>query len=141
MKALFGFQDLLDTINSIFIELSDKLLMYNVRQLKKPWKKDCKALFLINQCVDVNIFEKIGACTNSKEAWNKLKQSYKRGDKVRNVRLHSLCRQYELLHMELIEKISYFFIKVVILSNQMIDCAKTSTNQTIIENIRRILTP
>ena len=68
-----------------------------------------KTLFLIHQCVDPNIFEKIQASSSAKEAWDILAKCYTGGDKVRKVRLRSLRRQYNLLQMEASERIIDYF--------------------------------
>ncbi|PNX66474.1 hypothetical protein L195_g063067, partial [Trifolium pratense] len=67
---------------------------------REALKKYSKALFLIHQCVDAKVFEKIADFTTSKEAWNTLQKSYGGDAKIKQVKLQALKRQYELLEMK-----------------------------------------
>ena len=79
---------------------------------KKLKEKDYKALFLIHQCVDPAIFERVSYATSAKEAWDNLCSAFSEVDKLKKVRLQTLRRQYENLKMEK-ESIAEFFTKVL----------------------------
>ncbi|MCI57102.1 retrovirus-related pol polyprotein from transposon TNT 1-94, partial [Trifolium medium] len=50
-------------------------------------KKDNKAIFLIHQCVDAKVFEKIAYSTTFKDSWDILQKSYGGDAKVKEVKL------------------------------------------------------
>lgn len=82
-------------------------------------KKDCKALFLIHQCVNDANFEKIANATTLKEAWDILIKSYEGAEKIKKAKLQTLRRQYELLAMEETESVAEYFTMILTLTNQM----------------------
>lgn len=57
--------------------------------------KDGKGLFLIHQCVDLNIFRKTIEQETTKETWNTLKKMYGGDEKLKKGKLQSLRKQYE----------------------------------------------
>jgi len=62
-------------------------------------KRDSKALFMIQQALDDEIFPHISASETSKQAWEILKQEYFGGDKVITVKLQTLRHDFEILFM------------------------------------------
>jgi hypothetical protein len=107
---------------------------------KEVKKKDCKALFNIQQYVDLQNFERISKVTKSKEAWDVLAKYYDGGDKVKHVKLQSLRRKYELMLMEEDKKIADYFSKLMIVVNQMKTFGEVFTDQQINEKVMRTLT-
>ncbi|KAK2388316.1 hypothetical protein QL285_062010 [Trifolium repens] len=103
-------------------------------------KKDNKALFLIHQCVDSKVFEKIADAENSKDAWDILQKSYGGDAKVKKVKLQALKRQYELLQMKSDESIADYFTRLVTLTNQMKNCGGNLSEQETVEKVLRTLT-
>ena len=62
-------------------------------------KKDDKATFLIHQCVDSNILEKIIDYETTKEAWDVLATTYASDKQTKKVRLMALrCQLLELIY-------------------------------------------
>ncbi|PNX80520.1 hypothetical protein L195_g036522, partial [Trifolium pratense] len=104
-------------------------------------RKDNKALFLIHQCVDAKVFEKIADSTTSKEVWDILPKSYGGDTKVKKVKLQALKRQYELLQMNNDETIADYFTRLVTLTNQMKNCGSTLGEQETVKKVLRTLTP
>lgn len=104
-------------------------------------KKDCKALFIIHQCVDPDNFEKIVSVSTAKEAWDILDKYYAGADKLKKVKLQTLRRQYELLQMNDQESVAEFFIRLLSVTNQMKSCGEQLTNLMIVEKVMRTLTP
>ncbi|RDX87993.1 hypothetical protein CR513_30472, partial [Mucuna pruriens] len=72
MGVIFGFQEVQQAV------------------YRESKKKDCKALFLIHQCVDSANFEKIALANLAKEAWDILNKSYGGADKIKKVKLQFL---------------------------------------------------
>ncbi|XP_019417690.1 PREDICTED: uncharacterized protein LOC109328579 [Lupinus angustifolius] len=87
-------------------------------------KKDCKALFLIYQCIDGANFERISSAKTTKEAWDNLDKSYEGAAKMKKVKLQAMRRKYELLQMEENETITDYFTKILTLINQMKSCGE-----------------
>jgi len=71
--------------------------MHKRRFTKKNKKKDCKATFLIHQCVDEAHFEKIAGAATSQEAWKILEKCNEGAEQLKKVRLQTMRRQYELM--------------------------------------------
>jgi len=69
-------------------------------------KKDCKALFLIQQSLDEGNFERISKSTSSTEAWDTLAKYHEGDDKVKLIKVQSLRRKFELMQMEEEQKIA-----------------------------------
>lgn len=82
-KPFFGYQDV------------SEILRRHRRTYKELKKKDCKAQFILHQCVDASNFEKIENTTCSKNAWKILESSYEGAENLKKVRLQTLRSQYE----------------------------------------------
>ncbi|GAU10771.1 hypothetical protein TSUD_424420, partial [Trifolium subterraneum] len=108
---------------------------------KELKKRDCKAQFLIHQCLDSANFEKISSTKTAKEAWDILNNAYGGGDKVKKVKLQSLRRQYELLGMLDKESIGEFFTRLQTLVNSMKSYGEQISDQQVVEKVLRTLTP
>jgi len=68
MKSLFGAQDVLELVENGNEDVAANATDVQRAALKEQKKKDCKALFYIQQNVDSNHFENISKITRSKEA-------------------------------------------------------------------------
>jgi len=87
-------------------------------------KKDCKALFLIQQSLDEGNFERISKSTSSKEAWDILSKYHEGDHKVKLIKLQSLRRKFELMQMEEEQKIVEYIFKLINIVNQMKACGE-----------------
>ena len=87
MRTIFGFQEVMEIVKHGYVELAEVSSEAQRTTYREAKKKDCKALFLIHQCVDSANFEKIAMASTSKEAWDILEQSYAGADKIKKVRL------------------------------------------------------
>ena len=72
--------------------------------MKGNKQNDSRALFALQQAVDNAIFPRIIGATSAKEAWNTIQEEFQGSDEVRNVKLHSLRREFEL-----IRRLKYLF--------------------------------
>ncbi|RDX58505.1 hypothetical protein CR513_62177, partial [Mucuna pruriens] len=70
-------------------------------------------MFLLHQCVDISHFEKIYIANIVTEAWDILEKGYTCGEKMKEL------RQYELMQMEDLEKVSEYFIHILSFTNLM----------------------
>ncbi|XP_019414559.1 PREDICTED: uncharacterized protein LOC109326317 [Lupinus angustifolius] len=108
-------------------------------EFREAIKKDCKAIFLIHQCVDHSNFDKFSAAETSKEACETLEKCYGGSTKVRKVKLQMMRRQFELLQMEEDERISYYFARIRSLINLMRGCGEQMNELSIVDKILRTL--
>lgn len=141
MKVVFRFQDMWNLVTEGVPILGGKATDEDKLANNELKKKDFKALFIIHQCVDPDNFEKVGDCESSKEAWDILAQSFGGAEKVKEVKLQTFKRQYELLQMEDSETVSDFFTKVTRLVNQIKNCGEVVPTKAVVAKILRSLAP
>ena len=67
---------------------------------KEKKKKDYKTLFLIYQCLDRSIFERVSNAVIAKSAWDNLSSAFSCTYKLDKARLKTLGRHYENLQMQ-----------------------------------------
>ena len=91
-------------------------------------KKGGNGLFLIHQCVDPSIFEKIIDEDTAKGAWHTLKKFYGGDKKLKKVKVQGLKKQYENTKMKEDESITKFSSRLVLLTNKMKTYGETITN-------------
>ena len=97
MKVIFRFQDVVEILNDGISELEVDATEAQKAAHKDQRKKDGNARFLIYQCVDCDVFEKIIEEETTKGAWEKLKNLYGGDEKLKKVKLQTLRKQYEML--------------------------------------------
>ncbi|XP_019460164.1 PREDICTED: uncharacterized protein LOC109359925 [Lupinus angustifolius] len=119
MKALMGYQDVNEIVEHGFQTLVEGATQEQRKLYKENTKKDCKAMFLLHQCIDEAHFEKIYGAENSKETWLILEACNQGVEQLKKVRFQTLRRQYELMQMETNERVAQFFNKIVIHINAM----------------------
>ncbi|GAU17510.1 hypothetical protein TSUD_340540 [Trifolium subterraneum] len=140
MKVIFIVQEADEQVNTVLDPLPANATEEQRTTFREAQKKDSKALFLIHQCVDSKVFEKIADATISKDAWDILQKSYGGDAKVKKVKLQALNRQFELLEMKSDEAISEYFTRVETLTNQMKNCGSTLSEEEMVEKVLRTLT-
>ena len=86
--------------------------------MKDSRKRD-NTLYLIYQKLDDDAFEKISEAKSAKEAWEKLRTSYKGVHQVKKVRLQTLRGEFEAFHMKDVESIFDYFSRILTASNQL----------------------
>ena len=139
MKVIFRFQDVVEILNDGISQLEVNAMEAQTAAHKDQRKKDGKVLFLIHQCVDCDVFEKIIEEETTKGAWEKLKSLYGGDEKLKKVKLQTLRKQYEMLLMKEDAFVSPYFSRVVTLTNQMKACGKVLTDLQKIEKVLRSL--
>ncbi|KAL6351339.1 hypothetical protein AAG906_035131 [Vitis piasezkii] len=117
MKTLFKSQDLWDLVENGY-PYPDK-----EARLKENTKKNSKALFFIQQCVD------------------NLENAFRGSSKVITVKLQSLRRDFETLHMKNGESVQDFLSRVAAIVNQMRSYGEDILDQTVVAKVLRSLTP
>ncbi|XP_019431491.1 PREDICTED: uncharacterized protein LOC109338660 [Lupinus angustifolius] len=141
MKVLFGYQEVLEVVQNGVQTVEDDAPEVQQSTFREGKRKDCKALFIIHQCVDESNFEKISSARTSKKAWENLEKCYAGAGKVKKVKLETLRREYELLQMKDCETISDYFTKIRSLTNQMKSCGDEMKEQLLVEKVLRTLVP
>ncbi|KAK2388142.1 hypothetical protein QL285_061854 [Trifolium repens] len=140
MKVIFNVQEVNEQVNAAITPLPENANEEQRTTFREAKKKDNKTLFLIHQCVDSKVFEKIADAETSKDAWDILQKSYGGDAKVKKVKLQALKRQYELLQMKSDESIADYFTRLVTFTNQMKNCGGNLGEQETVENVLRTLT-
>ncbi|WJX18783.1 hypothetical protein P8452_08547 [Trifolium repens] len=141
MKVVFGYLDVMDQVTNGVVPITDSSTDAEKATHKELKKKDFKALFIIHQSVNPDIFEKVSDSQSSKEAWDVLSVAYGGDEKVKKVRLQTHKREYELIQMEEKETVSDFFTRISKLVNAMKSCGEVVSAQNIVEKILRSLSP
>nr|KYP61818.1 Retrovirus-related Pol polyprotein from transposon TNT 1-94 [Cajanus cajan]KYP63036.1 Retrovirus-related Pol polyprotein from transposon TNT 1-94 [Cajanus cajan] len=141
MKAILGYQEVAEIVEEGYPTLTKDSTDAQKALYRENKKKDCKATFLIHQCVDEAHFEKIAGAATSQEAWKILEKCSEGAEQLKKVRLQTMRRQYELMQMENNEKIAEFFNRIITHTNAMKNCGEKITDQTIVEKILRTLDP
>ncbi|KAL7608264.1 hypothetical protein Lser_V15G12142 [Lactuca serriola] len=110
MRVLFKSHDLWSLVEDGYKELvqGEGTTPQQILQDKENKKTDPKALFLIYQTVDENIFERILSSNTSKEAWGALYKTYRVEDKVKAIRLQTLRCEFNGLKMKETETVEDF---------------------------------
>ncbi|XP_019419076.1 PREDICTED: uncharacterized protein LOC109329725 [Lupinus angustifolius] len=139
MKVLFGYQEVLDIIQEVYQSVDEDATEAQRLVHRDCKKRDCKALFMIHQCVDESNFEKISNAKTAKEAWDSLEKCYAGAEKVKKVKLQTLRREYELLQMRDGDTIAEYFTKIRSLTNLMKGCSEAMRDQLIVEKVLRTL--
>jgi len=136
MKTFFRSQDLWDIIEEGFTipEDTSTLTAAQKKELKENKQKDSRALFAFQQAVDDTIFPRIIGATSAKQARNTIQEEFQGSDELRNVKLHSLRREFELIRMKESETIKYYSrIKEIV--SQMSAYGETILDKKIVEKI------
>lgn len=141
MEVVFDYQDVLEIVQNGYPDLGEDPTDAARAVHKESRKRDCKALFLIHQGVDNAHFENIASAKTSKAAWDILVKCYDGGDKLKQVNLQTLKRQFELVQMENSERIGDYFTRILSLTNQMKGCGEQVLDRTIVEKVMRTLLP
>ncbi|XP_017431761.1 uncharacterized protein LOC108339125 [Vigna angularis] len=143
MVALLGAHDVWEVVEKGHIEPEnvESLSQAQKDSLRDSRKRDKKALCLIYQGLDEDTFEKISRIKSAKEAWEKLKISYKGADQVKKVCLQTLRGEFEALHMKEGELVSYYFSRVLTVTNNLKRNGEKLDDVRIMEKILRSLDP
>ncbi|GAU32011.1 hypothetical protein TSUD_158010 [Trifolium subterraneum] len=141
MKVVFRFQEMWNLVTKGVPTLGARATDEDKESNKELKKRDYKTLFIIHQCVDPENFEKVGDCESSKEAWDILAQSFGGAEQVKEVKLQTFKRQFDLIQMEESETVSDYFTKVIRLVNQIKSCGEVIETKFVVSKILRSLTP
>ncbi|CAL0299745.1 unnamed protein product [Lupinus luteus] len=97
MAAIMGFQEVSEIVEEGLPTLTEQATEEQKTHYKESKKKDCKAMFLLHQCVDEAHFDKISKAGSTKEAWEVMQKCNEGAEQFKKVRLQTMRRQYELV--------------------------------------------
>ncbi|KAF3619879.1 hypothetical protein FXO38_16072 [Capsicum annuum] len=94
--------------------LPNNPIMTQIKNHREEVSKNFKALSCIQSTLSEVIFARIIASENAKKAWDKLKEEFHGSDKIRQIKVINLKREFEILRMkdsEIIEEFSNKLMK------------------------------
>ncbi|XP_019257614.1 PREDICTED: uncharacterized protein LOC109235819 [Nicotiana attenuata] len=97
--------------------------------------KKYKAKTVIQNSVADSIFSKIIECETTKEAWEKLKKEYQGSDRVRQMQILNLKRDFESLRMQEDETITRYSDRISSIVNRIRLLGKDFKDDRIVEKI------
>ena len=103
--------------------------------MKENKQKDSRALFALQQAVDDTIFPRIIGAISAKQAWNTIQEEFQGSDEVRNVKLHSLKWEFELIRMKESETIKDYYSRIKEIVSQLRAYGKTILEKNIVKKI------
>nr|XP_011459881.1 PREDICTED: uncharacterized protein LOC105350146 [Fragaria vesca subsp. vesca] len=120
METMFISRDLLSYVNEGYIVPTTEGMTNAQRtELKENIKKDAKTLRILQTVVTDAIFPRIANERTAKGAWNVLKVEFKGSNKVRDVKVQSLGRDFEYTRMNETRLLSDYCTRLTVLVNQM----------------------
>ena len=132
-------QDVSDLVQNGYEEPHANATYVQRTAYKENEKKDYKALFYIQQIVDNQHFDKISKATRSKEAWDILENYHNGGEKVKQVKLQSYRRKYEMMQIEEHHKVTDYFSKMAEIVNLMKNSGENISDQMVVDKVLRSL--
>ncbi|XP_047163745.1 uncharacterized protein LOC124833332 [Vigna umbellata] len=137
MKTFFRSQYLWDIIEEGFTIPKDTstLTIAQKKELKENKQKDSRTLFVLQQALDDTIFPRIIGATIAKQAWNIIEEEFQGSDEVRNVKLHSLRREFELIRMKESETIKEYYSRIKEIVSQVRAYGENIIDKKIFEKI------
>ena len=89
--------------------------------------------------MDKSIFPRIASCTIAKDAWKALKDGYQGSNKVKQVRIQTLKRDFENLKMKDDEKVVDYCVRVQTCVNKMKTLGEEIENEVVVKKVLRSL--
>ncbi|GAA0144846.1 hypothetical protein LIER_05183 [Lithospermum erythrorhizon] len=96
-----------------------------------------KALNVIFNVVDINLFKLINTCIAAKVAWKTLKTAYEGTHKVRMSRLQHLTTRFETLRTDDDESIASYNNKTKDIANESFSLGENMSNEKLVRKILR----
>ena len=109
-----GYKDRIDATSFEALEQDAKAALLETKI------QDQKALYHIFQAVEELVFMKISMVETSHATWDILQRSYKGDDRVKKIRLQTMCCEFESLSMDESKSISTYLDRVQAILNKKI---------------------
>nr|KYP36864.1 hypothetical protein KK1_041980 [Cajanus cajan] len=104
--------------------------IHKEKKIKKAKEKNC--LFA---CVSQNVFTRIMTLKLAKVIWDYLKEEYARDEKIRNMQVLNLMREFEIQRMKETETIKKYSDKLLGIANKVQLLGTQFLNSKIVEKI------
>ncbi|KAF3637587.1 hypothetical protein FXO37_24840 [Capsicum annuum] len=115
--------------------LPDNSIMAQIKNHREEVAKNFKALSCIQSALSEVIFTRVMTSETAKEAWDKLKEEFHGSDKIRQIKVINLRREFEILRMKDSEIIKEFSNKLVKVVNQIRLMGEKLTDSRIVEKV------
>ena len=106
-----------------------------IRHHEEEKSKKPKALSCIHAALLDPIFARIIDCDMAKKAWDKLKEEFEGSTRVKDVKLITLKREFEMLKMKDSDSVKEYTTKVMTIVNQIRLAGEDFLNQRVVEKI------
>lgn len=112
--------DLWDMVETDYVpELSEDPTITEMRAYRDAVKMRSKAMTRIHSVVFDAVFTKIMTCKTAKEAWDALKVTFQDNDRIRQMQVLNLRREFELLRMKDKENIKEYSDRLLNVVNKI----------------------
>ena len=106
-----------------------------IRAYEEEEAKALRALSYIHVVVSEPIFTRIIACETPKEAWDKLKEMYLGSDRIRQMQILNMKRQFEVLRMKDNEFVKEYVDRLMEVVNKIRLLGEDLTDQKVVEKV------
>lgn len=144
MRFFFISRDLWEIIEEGFEEstaasTSSESSSQRQSQDKENKKKNALALSYLHQGVSKSIYPRLFGISSAKTAWERLQKEFQGNNKVVSIKLQSLWRDFENIHMKETESVRDFTSKVAEIVNQIRAYGDTLEEKKIVQKMLRSL--
>ncbi|XP_047263707.1 uncharacterized protein LOC124896220 [Capsicum annuum] len=115
--------------------LPDNLTMTQIKNHREEVTKNFKALSCIQLALLKVIFARVMASEIAKEAWDKLKEEFHGSQKIRQIKVINLRREFEILRMNDLETIEEFSNKLMKVVKKIRLLGEELTDSRIVEKV------
>ena len=84
-----------------------------IKTYEERVSKKFRALSTLHAAVDETIFTRIMACETAKQVWDKLRMEFQGSDKIKQMQLFNLRKEFELLRMKEAENVKAYIDRVM----------------------------
>ncbi|XP_016567123.1 uncharacterized protein LOC107865360 [Capsicum annuum] len=115
--------------------LTDNPTMAQIKNHKEEAAKNFKALSCIQSALSKVIFARVMVSEPTKEAWEKLKEEFHESDKIRQIKVINLIREFEILRINDSETTEEFSNKLMKVVNQIRIMGEELTDSRIVKKV------
>lgn len=110
-------------------------------QKEESQREDARALYLIQQAIDDQIFDRIAGVGSAKEAWKHIQTQYQGPSRIMSVRRQTLRQRFEVLQMKESKNVQEYINRVVTLVNQIKGLGFEIKEEEVVSKILRSVSP
>nr|XP_027118771.1 uncharacterized protein LOC113736014 [Coffea arabica] len=136
MKSYLDANDLWNVVETDPVpELSEDLTIAEMRAHRDAVKRRSKAMTCIHSAVSDAVFTKIMTCETAKEAWDTLKVAFQGNDRIRQMQVLNLRREFELLRMKDKENIKEYSDRLLNVVNKITLIGEQLPDSRVVEKV------